>query len=204
MVRTRETDDASAERRPRKRKKPAGQAGLWIGLGVGGGVLVILLIAAIVGIIIATRAGEPQVRAPRQIDKAAPAPAPVQPVVQPPAKDIGEKKRYATNIRLRAERPQRLNELAQIKIFYMDFGGGTRPPPSAEDFAKSIGRDAPAIKQAIDEKYYVIVPNVRSGIIAYERDPDTNSRHAFIDTMGGAREISTQELLQQLKAQGGQ
>lgn len=206
MVRTRETDDASEERRPRKKKKPPSQVGLWIGLGVGGGVLLILLIAGVVGVIIATRAGEPQAKAPLNLP---PPPPPPQPVVQPEQekfKDIGDKKRSTTGIRARADRPARMNELRQIALFYVQYRDTlNRPPKTVQDFTEYIKRDAPGIVQAIDEKYYVLVPNVRGdGIVAYERDPDQNNRHAVAHASTPVEEISTQELLAQLKAQGSQ
>jgi hypothetical protein len=188
---------------PKKKAAPADNT-LWIGLAVGGAVVVIIIIAGAVGVYVYSQQTQQPQAAVRPDNAPPPAPPPQPPPQPPPAKDIGEKKRAVGNIRLRAERPKVLNDLGQIKLFYMDFGGGTRPPRTAEEFTESIAKHAPALKQAIDEKYYVILPNVRSGIIAYERDPDTNNMHAFIDTMGGAREISTQELLQQLKAQGSQ
>lgn len=210
MVRIRETDDASEERRPKKKKKkPPSQAGLWIGVGVGGGVLLILLIAGVVGIILASRAGEPQAKVPLKIE--APA-APPQPVVQPEPpkfKDIGDKPRPSTagNLRARIDRIERINELRNIGQFYQQYVlNFNRPPKTAKDFTDFIGRDAPSIKQAIDEKYYFIVPNVREGnaIVAYEFDPDTMGRHGTVRMGGqGANEdLSSQELLKQLKAQG--
>jgi hypothetical protein len=192
--------------RPRKKKKKKSNAALWIGLGVSAGVLVVIAVGSLVIWAIIAK-GE------RDADALAKARPPVaqlaaQKPADPPAKpnfdkvEIGEKKRDNTNIRLRAERPARLNELAQIKLFYMQYGDGTKPPPTVDAFVKSMGPDGQAIKQAIDEKYYVIMPNVRSGVIAYERDPDSRNMHGFIDTMGGAREMSTQELVTALKGQG--
>jgi hypothetical protein len=196
--------------RPRKKKKKKSNTGLWIGLGIGGGVLLILVVVLVVVMAVSAmsnREPDDQAKAKLQAMLAAQQPAQLPPPVQPAKQNfdkiqIGEKKRDGTNIRLRAERPARLNELAQIKLFYLQYGDGSKPPPSVDAFVKSLGPDGQAIKQAIDEKYYVILPNVRSGVIAYERDPDTNNLHGFIDTMGGAREMSTQELFATLKSQG--
>ena len=62
----------------------------------------------------------------------------------------------------------------------------------------------PAIKQAIDEKYYVVLPKVRddTGIIAYERDPDSAGRHGVVDSSGAPRDITTEELVAAVKSQG--
>ena len=78
---------------------------------------------------------------------------------------------------------------------------GTRPPQNVEDFVKSLEREAPHIKKAIEERYYVILPKVRSGIIAYERDPDTNGLHGVVTTVEGPHDLTTQELVAKLKAQ---
>ncbi len=208
MVRTRETDDASEERRSKKKKKkPQSQAGLWIGLGVGGGVLLILLIAGVVGIILASRAGEPQAKAPLKLPPVEP--PPVQPPQQPKLKDIGDKPRPANSVRTRADRPARLNELRQIGMFYFQYTTdfNNRPPATVQAFTDYIKRDAPGIVQAINEKYYVLVPGVRAnnGIVAYEFNPDANGRHGVAELGGRAHEdLTSQELVAQLKAQGSQ
>lgn len=187
--------------RPRKKKRKPSKAPLIIGLCVGGAVLLILGIAGTIAIIYAM-SERANAQAKGKVEVPPPPLPPLQPPPDAPPKDIGEKKRDHTNIRLRIERTARINELGQIKLFYVAYGDGTRPPQTVDDFVKSIAREAPEIKKAIDDKYYVILPNVRSGVIAYERDPDTNNMHGFVDTTGGAREMSTTDLLAALKAQG--
>ena len=94
--------------------------------------------------------------------------------------------------------------MRQIATFYADYRltNGDRPPATVDAFVKYIAREAPEIKKAIEEDYYKIVPNVKSGIIAYEFDPDTRNMHGFVDAGGAVSEISTTELLARLKEQG--
>jgi hypothetical protein len=190
-----------------KRKKKDNTQ-LLIGLGVGAGILVVLIIGGVVAVIVASKAEEPQVKA-RPKD-----PEPPKPVVkvQPEKlKDIGEKTRpsAAGNLRVRIDRIERINELRNIGQFYQQYAlNFNRPPASAKDFADYIKTDAQVIKQAIDEKYYFIVPNVKDGnaIVAYEFDPDTQGRHGTVRMGGqGAQEdMTSQELVAALKAQGSQ
>ena len=191
----------ATEQVPRKKRKKQNNKLLFIILGVVGGLLIlaILITGAILAAMSMTGGGN------------APKGNVVIPVVEnkkeeapkQPAKDIGEKKRDATNLRLRAERTHRLNEMRQIALFYEDFRStnGNRPPATVEAFLKHLPRDAQEIKKAIEDKYYVIVPNVRSGIVAYEFDPDTRSMHGFVDSGAAVSEISTDELLARLKDQ---
>jgi hypothetical protein len=212
MVRTRDTDDASEERRQKKKKKkPQSRIGLWIGLGVGAAVLLILILVGVIAVIMASNAGEPQAKGPPP--KLDPLP-PIPPIVQPKQeqfKDIGEKKRPsgAGNLRARIDRIERINELRNIGLFYQQYVlNFNRPPANAKDFTEFIKSDSPTIKHAIDEKYYFIVPNVRAGnaIVAYEFDPDTMGRHGSV-RMGGQdahEDLSSKELRAQLDAQGSQ
>jgi hypothetical protein len=199
--------------RPRKKKKQKSNAALWIGLGVGAGVFAIIAVVLVVVFAIGAMgnpAADAQALARRQAARA----AANQPADPPPAKpaqpnhdkvDIGEKKRDNTNIRLRIERTARLNELRQIGLFYTQYRTEfNKPPPAVQDFVNYIKRDAPAIVQAIDEKYYVVLPKVsaNSGIVAYERDPDSAGRHGVVDSSGAPRDITTDELVAAVKSQG--
>lgn len=198
--------------RPRKKKKQKSNKGLWIGLGIGGGVLVILVVALVVVLAVSAmnnREPDDQAKAKLQALLAAQKPAPPPPPVQPPPqfKDIGEKKRATDSIRARADRPDRLNELKQIGLFYQQYIlNFNRPPTTVQDFTEFIKRDSAGIKKAIDEKYYFLVVQVKgqSGIVAYEFDPDTRSRHGIAEMGGRADDMTTQELLAALKAQGSQ
>ncbi len=70
-----------------------------------------------------------------------------------------------------------------------------------QDFTEYIKRDAPGIKKAIDDKYYVVLPKVNSttGILAYEFDPDTRGQHGVVDASAVATEVSTQDLVPAVK-----
>jgi hypothetical protein len=195
--------------RPRKKKKKNSNAALWIGLGVGGAVLILLLVASVVTWALIAKSN----RDADALAKARPPEAQLaaQKPAEPPAKpnfdkvDIGEKKRDNTNIRLRVERTARLNELRQMGLFYTQYRTEfNRPPATVQDFTNYIKRDAPAIVQAIDEKYYVVLPKVSadSGIIAYERDPDSAGRHGVVDSSGAPRDITTDELVAAVKSLG--
>jgi hypothetical protein len=201
------------EDRPRKKKKQKSNTALWIGLGVGAGVFVVIAVVLVVVLIINTM-GNPEADALAKARAQAALLAAQKPADPPPAKparpnfdkvDIGEKKRDNTNIRLRAERPARQNELRQMGLFYFQYRTEfNKPPPTVQDFVNYIKRDASAIVQAIDEKYYVVLPKVSadSGIVAYERDPDSAGRHGVVDSSGAPRDISTEELVAAVKSQG--
>ena len=194
---------------PKKKAAPADNT-LWIGLAVGGAVVLIIIIAGAVGVYVYSQQNE-QPKVAVKLD--GPPPAIPQPQQQPKPKfkDVGDKPRPSgnTNLRARIDRIERINELRNIGSFYQQYVlNFNRPPATANDFTEYIKRDAPGMKQAIDEKYYFIVPNVRAGdaIVAYEFDPDTMGRHGTVRMGGqGAQEdMSSQELVAQLKAQGSQ
>ena len=200
--------------RPRKKKKQEkSNTVLWIALGVGGAV--VLLIVLVLGGVLAMNAMASREADEKAMAKLQAALAAVQkPPEPPPAKpakpnfdkaDIGDKPRPTNNIRLRAERPGRLNELRQIGLFYQTYRSEfNKPPQTVQEFAEYIKRDAPAIKQAIEEKYYVVLPRVMAnqGIVAYEFDPDTASRHGVVDSTGAAQEITTAELVELINGKG--
>jgi hypothetical protein len=196
--------------RPRKKKKKKSNTGLWIGLGIGGGVLLILVVVLIVVMAVSAmtnREPDDQAKAKLQAMLAAQKPPPLPPPV-PPAKPnfdkvaIGEKKRPNDSIRARADRPERLNELRQIGLFYAQYKTEfNKPPQTVQDFTEYIKRDSASIKKAIDDKYYIVLPKVNSntGILAYEFDPDTRGQHGVVDASGVATEISTQDLVAAVK-----
>jgi hypothetical protein len=196
--------------RPRKKKKQKSNTGLWIGLGIGGGVLLILVVV-LIGVLainaMNNREPDDQAKAKLQAILAAQQPAPPPPPV-PAAKPnfdkvaIGEKKRPNDSIRARADRPERLNELRQIGLFYNQYKTEfNKPPQTVQEFTEYIKRDSPGIKKAIDDKYYIVLPKVNSstGILAYEFDPDTRGQHGVVDSSGLAQEISTQDLVAAVK-----
>ncbi len=211
MARKVTADEEDDDDRPRKKKKKKkSNAALLIGLGVGGAVLLVLIVVLVV--VVAINAGGNNPPRPPQppVVQAPPIPAPPPPVKPNFDKvEIGDKPRPsgAGNLRARIDRIERINELRNIGQFYQQYVlNFNKPPASAKDFAEFIKRDAPGIKQAIDEKYYFVVPNVRagSGIVAYEFDPDTMGRHGIV-LMGGQgahEDLTTQELVAALKAQG--
>src|SRR5207247_8879755 len=93
------------------------------------------------------READDQAKAKLQAILAAQRPAPPLPPVKiaPPNFDkveIGEKKRDSTNIRLRIERPQRQNELGQIKLFYGKYDTTlNRPPRTVQHFIRHVQRE---------------------------------------------------------------
>jgi hypothetical protein len=192
----------------KKKKKKQSRAGLWIGLGVGGAVLLILLIVGVVVIVLAMGdRGDAQAKGKPKFDPPVePQPPPQQdPPKKDPPKDVGDKPRTEGTFYLRINRIERLNELKQIGIFYTQYSDTfNRPPRNADEFVKYIARDAPAIAKAIQDKYYFIVPNARSGIMAYEFQPDQMKMHGMVHTSEGVRDISQVDLLATLKQQGGQ
>jgi len=198
------------EDRPRKKKKQKSNKGLWIGLGIGGGVLVILVVVLVVVLAVSAmnnREPDDQAKAKLQALLAAQKPAPPPQPVQPAKPNfdgvaIGEKKRSNDSIRARADRPERLNELRQIGLFYTQYKTEfNKPPQTVQDFTEYIKRDSPGIKKAIDDKYYVVLPKVsaNTGILAYEFDPDTRGQHGVVDSSGLAQEISTNDLVAAVK-----
>jgi hypothetical protein len=188
-----------------QRKKEKDNSGILIGLGVGGGILALLIIAGAIAIFLSLNAAEPQ-KAPARDPLAdfKPPPPPPKPKLNKENVDIGDKPRPTSGIRARADRPRRQNELRQIGLFYTQYRDTfNRPPPTVQDFTEYIKREAFEIKQAIDEKYYVLLPNVRdNGIVAYERDPDQGGRHGVVNPTGTFDEITTQELIDTVKGQG--
>jgi len=189
-----------------KRKAPD-MSGTWIAVGAGGGSLLMLIIVVGVGMYMYSQAGEQLVKAPINL----PPPAPPQPVAQPEQpkfKDIGDKKRNTTSYRARVDRIERRNELRNIGLFYQQYNlTFNRPPKTVQDFTQYI-KEAPGIVQAINEKYYFIVVGVREGgsnIVAYEFDPDQHGMHGVAEMGGRAHDdMTSQELVAQLKAQGSQ
>jgi hypothetical protein len=204
----REEDDEDEDRPRKKKKKPRSKLPLFIGLGVGAGVLLVLIIVLVVVIAI-NAGGDNQPKKPKQdlfADLKPPPPPPPPPAKQNFDKvQIGEKVRPGSGVRVKADWAERVNELKQIGIFYnqyrAEFG---KAPPTVDDFTNYIKREAPQIKKAIDEKYYVLLPKVtaNTGIIAYELDPDTNQLHGYVDMSGAADAITTKELVARIKAQG--
>jgi hypothetical protein len=207
-TKSRRREDDEEDDRPRKKKRKKSNAPLFIGLGVGAGVLLVVIIVLVVVIAINAGGGnqpkKPQGDPFAGFKEPPPPPPPVKPNFD--KVEIGEKPRPANSIRARVDRSERLNELKQIGSLYQQYVVNfNKPPATVQDFTEYIKRDAPGIKKAIDEKYYIIVPKVTagSGIVAYEFDPDTNSRHG-ITLMGGTAhdDMTTQELVAALKAQG--
>jgi hypothetical protein len=191
---------------PKKKAAPSDNT-LWIGLGVAGAVALILIIAGAVGVYMYSHAGEPQAKGPLNLPPPPRIEPPPAPPEQPKFKDIGDKKRNTTSYRARVDRIERRNEMRQIGLFYQQYATEfNRPPARVEDLVDYIKRDAPGIVQAINEKYYFIVVGVRAGngIVAYEFDPDQNGFHGFAEMGGRVDDLSSQQLVAQLKAQGSQ
>jgi hypothetical protein len=192
------------EGRAMKKKKKENNVMMWVGIGVGAGVLFIVILIAVVAIIVNSNAGEPQAKGPPP-----PIPEVNFPKPPPPPKpnndkaDIGTGKRHTSGIRGRANRVERINELRQIRLFYeqyqTEFG---KAPQTVGAFVDYIKRDAPHIKQAIEEKYYVFLPKVTgSGIIAYEHDPDDHQLHGVVTIGQGPHDLTTDELVHALNQQ---
>ncbi len=193
-----EQDEVAERPRKKKKKKKESKALLLLLLGLSGAVLVGVIILVIVQNL---PTKERNKGSGEQVAKQDP-PKQEQPKPEPKQEEqlIGKKIREeGSGLRTRINRTERLNELRQIGLFYQSFGGGVRPPSKLEDFVNSLKREAPQIAQAIQEKYYAIRLNVRSGIVAYEYDPDNFGKHGVVDTGGAARDITTEELLAMIK-----
>jgi hypothetical protein len=189
--------------RAMKKRKKENNVMMWVGIGVGAGVLLLVILIGVVVIIVKSNAGEPEAKAPiRPVPEVnLPKPPPPPPKPNYDKVQIGEGKRQAGGIRVRINRVERLNELRQIGLFYQSYRTEfNKAPQTVQQFTEYIKREANQIKQAIDEKYYVLLPNVQGGgIVAYELDPDTNQRHGVVTANGEADEISTDELVMRVK-----
>ena len=180
--------------RRKKKKKQAGSGPLIILLSAGGA---LVLGGIVVAVILLTRtpkdepdpnkqaAQNPGDKRAKEVDKTK------QPEDKEQPKDVGTKKR-PDSYRLRINRVERRNELRNIGQLYTaytaDFG---RPPGKVEEFLKYIERDARELHKAIADKYYVVLPNVKSGMVAYEYDPDNTGRHGIADVSGVVEEIDS-------------
>ena len=142
------------------------------------------------------------------VDPFNPKPQPNQP--PPPANpgpgQVGSKpaqekaKSLLGNIRARAVRTERQNELKQISTF---FGAMPSPPRTVEQFTNEIKREAPAIAKAIEEGYYGINLKARpfsQDVLAYETDGDTGNLFYYVRASGSVDTIQGD----QLKAELGQ
>ena len=137
-----------------------------------------------------------------KFDKA-PEPAP-QPAPKPAEPDIGVKgnaqpKGLVQGVRAAAYRPQRLNELKQIGIFFtqlVDETGG-KNPRTEDEFINYIKRDSNTIAEAIKDKYYILnlKVNMRDGnaVIAYESLQDQGG-YQSVRVAGSVAPIPIDEL----------
>jgi hypothetical protein len=103
------------------------------------------------------------------------------------------------------DRPAVQNDLRQLALFYKTYEAEFGSVKSADALKNYIKRDAPKLYQALDEKVYVVVPNVRAAsgsVVAYEKTADAAQQH--IVAMGDATisQMSTAELQAALKKQG--
>jgi uncharacterized Zn finger protein (UPF0148 family) len=189
------------EDRPRKKKKKKKQqdSKMPLILLAGGGLLLVGIVVLV--IVLVSSGGKKKADDPvaGPVKQPEPEPEKKQEEKQQP-QEIGKKIRNESGgLRTRINRTERLNELRQIALFYQQYGDGRRPPAKVEDFVRSLPRDAQQIAQAIEEKYYLIRPGLRSGIVAYEFDPDNFGMHGVVDISGAARDMPTAELLDLLK-----
>lgn len=123
-------------------------------------------------------------------------PNPNPPVVKP-------KPSLISAVARRIDRPERQNELKQIGTFYQLIRTERgRPPADLKDFMAYCQRDIPGICKAIEEGYYVVVPNIKSGngVIAYEREPDIHDMHLAILADLSVHTVTTGELKAGLQA----
>ena len=102
-------------------------------------------------------------------------PPPPQPPPQPMLQVKGNAPKGLTqNVRAAAYRPERLNELKQIGLFFHTFVDerNGKNPKSDEEFIDYIRRDSNSLALAIKEKYYILNLKVNmrdaGGVIAYE------------------------------------
>ena len=136
----------------------------------------------------------------RQASPSPDAPAPVDPGAHrglAPLSEVGLKRVI--------DRPAVQNDLRQLALFYKTYEAEFGSVKSADALKNYIKRDAPKLYQALDEKVYVVVPNVRAAsgsVVAYEKTADAAQQH--IVAMGDATisQMSTAELQAALKKQG--
>lgn len=185
-----------------KRKKVKKGGDTWLIVGVLAG---IVLVVGIVILIIFLNRGP-------GADAQAKGKEPVQPVQGQPVQGDGgaavpvheprkqeKPKSLLGNIRARAIRTERQNELRQIATFY---SGMPSPPKSLAEFQKEIKRDAPAIHQAIEDGYYTINLKARQfseDIVAYETEGDGANLHYFARASASVDAMSTDDLQKRLK-----
>lgn len=192
------------EDRPRKKKKKKQSGNTVLIVSTAIGILILLVGGGVAVALLLPRQPAPVAKAPPP--PAAPVGGPIEKKEEPKdlnKVDIGKGTRYTTSLRARAERPERMNELKQIATFYNTFRTDRgKGPQKAEEFISYIQRDSPPIKKAIEDRYYVVVSNVTQGIVAYEHDPDIAGRHGAVDGNGAVQDLTTDELVTQLKTQG--
>jgi hypothetical protein len=103
------------------------------------------------------------------------------------------------------DRPAVQNDLRQLALFYKTCEADYGRVKSVEEFKRYIKRDAPKLVQALEDKVYIVVPNVRGGagtIVAYEKTPDAAKQHIVAMGDGTISQMSTQQLQAALKKQG--
>ncbi|MBI2807635.1 MAG: hypothetical protein HYX68_21860 [Planctomycetes bacterium] len=163
--------------RPRKKKKQsAGNTGLWIGLGIGGALLLLLLVGG--GVTLAIM--KPWARNAEKKEVLAQNPPPKQEApVNPGPKGIQVRKNPKSllgRVYYRGTRASLDNEMRQIKLFYeqycLEYPNANKR--TVDSFLNYIRRDSFQIHNAIKEdKFYTMNVKARldtKSIIAYETE----------------------------------
>lgn len=177
------TDYARDDRPRKKKKKKKSSAGLWIGLGIAGGVLLLILVAIVVVVVV-----RPWERGGAKKDDVAQNPPPQQ---EPPRINklggdvVREPKTRLGNMRARGNRAEADNEMKQISLFFHQYvelhkNPKTRTLDSFLDFMK---RDSNLLYNKIKvEKYYTMNLLARLGsedILVYETERYTSGYYCF-------------------------
>ena len=166
--------------RKKKKKKP-GSTLPWLWLGIGGGVLLVVLIVA--GVVLAVRPWERGGEKVKVVENNVPPPQP-QGNHKIGGEVVREPKSLLGSIRARGDRAALDNELRQIVLFLNQYANDL-PNPNArslDGFLNFMKRDSPKIHDAIKaEKYYTVNVKARLGssdIIAYETEIYSNGYYA--------------------------
>lgn len=160
------------EKKQKKKKRKEQSKNTWLVVGIVAGILLLIGVVVIVVVINLPR-GDHDVQAK---GNAPPVQAPVQPQPLPREHGLPKKgppKGLVQSVRAAAYRPERLNELRQIGIFFNQLYIETnKNPRTKEEFIDYIKRDAGSIAQALQEDYYLLNLKVNmrdaNAVIAYE------------------------------------
>ncbi|GEM_PF-6895090 len=185
------------ERKPKKKKRKDQSTNTWLVVGIVAGVLLLIGVVVLVVVINIPRGGnEVQAKGNAGLLQ-----APVQPEAMPRERGLPKNappKGLVQGVRAAAYRPERLNELRQIGIFFNQLCiEMNKNPRTKEEFIDYIKRDASSIAQALKDDYYILNLKVNmrdaNAVIAYESLQDQGG-YQSVRVDGSVAPIPLEEL----------